>query len=292
MLHRIKNIRKTAKKSPPVIVITNATGVLGNKQPTIQETWQLPGDQADLAQIAMQATSHGSHDPLDAALVAFTKGKGVHPPSHPPMRHLPFSHTIGMSGSLWHNGAEYNLAAKGAPEHILERCDLTEGEREHITLQLHKFAQKGYRVAALAYRPLTRPITSFDDLTKKDKLHFAGLLALANIIQPAARHAIITAVSAGTAVYIITGDHLETAYRLGHELGVVRLRGQVLDARRLEVMSDEELEELLGEARIFARATPEHKRRIVEILKKHRTIATPSNLEELQNRAGQRAVTH
>jgi Ca2+-transporting ATPase len=49
---------------------------------------------------------------------------------------------------------------------------------------------------------------------------------------------------------------------------MVQSRDQVFDSRRMSVMSDEELEEVIGEIRVFSRVIPEHKYRILALLKK------------------------
>ena len=72
---------------------------------------------------------------------------------------------------------------------------------------------------------------------------------------------------------MITGDHFETAFHIGKQLGMVETRDQVFDSRRMNVMSDEELEEVIDSIRVFSRVIPEHKYRILALLKKHNITA-------------------
>jgi Ca2+-transporting ATPase len=178
-----------------------------------------------------------------------------------------------MSGNIWHNGKEYELAVKGAPEHVLLRCDLTENEHEKAVAQLHKLTGNGYRVIALAHNTLKKPITKFADLHKHDKLTFAGFVAVADILRPEAKSAIQAALRAGVTVRMITGDHFETAYHIGRQLGMVHSREQVFDARHMNVMTDEELDKVIENIRVFSRVIPEHKYRILALLKKHNITA-------------------
>ncbi len=159
MLRRIKTVRNRMKnrrtpKSTGAVVITDKTGVLTKSQPVVGGTWQPPEAKASLAEIAVQAVDPAAGDPLDAALAAFAEGKGYRASPYQPCHSLPFDQATGMSGNLWHRGSEYLLAAKGAPEWVLERSDLTESERERADMQARKLAAKGYRVIALAHRTL------------------------------------------------------------------------------------------------------------------------------------------
>src|SRR5690606_6335554 len=108
---------------------------------------------------------------------------------------------------------------------------------------------------------------------KKDTLDFAGFIAIADALRPEAKRAVNSALKAGVSVRMITGDHFETAFYIGKELGMVTRRDQVFDSRRMRNMSDEELEKIIEETLIFSRVIPEHKYRILEILKKHHITA-------------------
>lgn len=257
-------------------IATDKTGTLTKNQLTVQATWHPENAHAHLARIMQISTNLSAQkyrDPLDTAFSMFTEEKQVHRPTQPPLLSLPFDQATAMSGNLWHSGGEYELAVKGAPEHVLLRCDLTENEHEKATALLHKLTGNGYRVIALAHGTLKKPIAKFTDLHKKDKLTFAGFVAVADILRPEAKSAIQTALRAGVTVRMITGDHFETAYHIGRQLGMIHSRDQVFDARHMSVMSDEQLDEIIGNIRVFSRVIPEHKYRILALLKKHNITA-------------------
>jgi magnesium-transporting ATPase (P-type) len=65
---------------------------------------------------------------------------------------------------------------------------------------------------------------------------------------------------------MITGDHAVTARAIGAQLGIVGEDGRVLTGAQLEDMSDRELAQVAPEVDVFARASPEHKLRLVEAL--------------------------
>jgi Ca2+-transporting ATPase len=257
-------------------IATDKTGTLTKNKLTVHEIWQPRGVHIDLPQLltkAVNRNSHGMHDPLDTALSDFATLKHAKHPTQPALTNFPFDQSVAMSGTLWHNGDKYELVVKGAPEHVLIRSDLTESEHEEAETMLHKLTADGYRVIAIAHRGLTHSITTLDQLKKSEKLTFAGFVAVADILRPEAKKAVQAALRAGVTVRMITGDHFETAYHIGRELGMVTHRDQVFDSRRMSVMSDEELEKTIDSIRVFSRVIPEHKYRILSLLKKHNITA-------------------
>jgi len=257
-------------------IATDKTGTLTKNQLTVQETWQFHKDTRKFIRsmaYAVNHSSHKTHDPLDTALANYASEKGAKEPAYQPFATLPFDQSVAMSGNVWHNGSDYHLAIKGAPEHVLARCDLTENEREIASAELHKLTASGYRVVAVAHSDLSKPIEDFDDLKGRHPLEFDGYVAIADILRPEAKKSIQAALRAGVTVRMITGDHFETAYHIGKQLGMVTSRDQVFDSRRMNVMSDEQLEKIIENTRVFSRVVPEHKYRILELLKKNNITA-------------------
>ncbi len=64
---------------------------------------------------------------------------------------------------------------------------------------------------------------------------------------------------------MITGDHGETARAIGAQLGI-GLGRPALTGAQIELMDDEALREVVDSVDVFARASPEHKLRLVQAL--------------------------
>ena len=118
----------------------------------------------------------------------------------------------------------------------------------------------------MAYTALRTSIDSLEQLPARQGLQFVGLVGVADSVRPEARPSIARAHQAGITVRMITGDHFETAYQIGRQLGLVQGRDEVYDCRRLGQLSDDELATVVARARVFSRVIPEHKHRILTAL--------------------------
>jgi Ca2+-transporting ATPase len=97
-----------------------------------------------------------------------------------------------------------------------------------------------------------------------------GLLGMIDPPRPEARRAVDQCRQAGIRVIMITGDHPVTASAVAREVGLIppgTRSHTVITGPELNKMSDPELKEALREVRVFARVAPEHKLRLVDILK-------------------------
>lgn len=274
-------------------IATDKTGTLTKNILSVQETWHPKWATQSLALTMYKSINHRSgertQDPLDRALSHYSvtsegmdEGTGgvTSSAANKPITlpgadtreiNLPFDQAYAMSGAIWrtaHQTAnQWELAVKGAPEHIIERSHLTKSQAEEIEAALQQLTSQGYRVIAVAHMPLKRPLSHFIELPAKQKLSFVGLVAVADTLRPTARHAIAVAQRAGVSVRMITGDHRETAYAIGLKLGLVSSRDEVFDSRRMDELSDSQLATEAHNAKVFSRVTPENKFRLLQVLK-------------------------
>ncbi len=251
-------------------IATDKTGTLTENLLSVQETWQPSWTDHHLPTIVHRTINHHSehsHDPLDVALISFTAAEEAINLKGESVAKLPFDQTFSMSGNVWHHRGKHELVVKGAPEQIIARSTLTKAQKEEIETALHQLTSQGYRVIALGTTSLDKPLFSFIEMHSKLRLNFGGLIAVADTIRPAARHAIAVARRAGVTVRMITGDHLETAFAIGLKLGLVDTREQVFDSRRMSELTDKQLAIEAHDARVFSRVTPENKFRILTVLK-------------------------
>ncbi|MCY4524967.1 MAG: cation-translocating P-type ATPase, partial [Anaerolineaceae bacterium] len=126
-------------------------------------------------------------------------------------------------------------------------------------------AQQGLRVIGIAWRALdTVPETLTPEIERD-----LSLLALVGIVDPArpeARMAVETARGAGLRSIMITGDHALTAQAIARDLGILGPDGAALTGSELDTLDDDQLRERLQHSSTFARVSPTHKLRLVQVL--------------------------
>lgn len=259
-------------------IATDKTGTLTENKLTVHDIWQPNFSHSDLVDVITRATNIRAkkvHDPLDTALSDYVELKNTSSRIQrgAPVSVFPFEYSLSMSGNLWENKDKYDLYIKGAPEKILDRCDIEKSQRSVVEEKLYEMTSNGYRVIAFAHMLDIKKINSLSAFDKSAKLEFDGFSAVSDILRPEAKQAIREAIKAGVTVRMITGDHFETAYHIGMELGLITSRNQVFDSRKMSEMTDEQLELAVNNIRIFSRVVPEHKYRILAILKKNNITA-------------------
>jgi magnesium-transporting ATPase (P-type) len=122
-------------------------------------------------------------------------------------------------------------------------------------------AERGYRVLATAYRDADAESASEEAI--REGLVLAGLLGMEDPVRDEAVTAVQATRDAGIRVIMVTGDHATTATAIGGQLGLKTGEEGAVEGRRVEAMSDEELE-AVTRTDVFARVAPEHKLRIVQ----------------------------
>ncbi|MBE3575317.1 MAG: cation-translocating P-type ATPase [Firmicutes bacterium] len=102
-------------------------------------------------------------------------------------------------------------------------------------------------------------------------LVLVGVVGLYDPPRPEVREAIQVAAHAGIRTLMLTGDHLQTALSVARELGLLEegfsVSGQAMSGADLDRLSDEALLLRLDRLRVCARVSPEHKLRLVRLLK-------------------------
>ncbi len=162
---------------------------------------------------------------------------------------------------------------KGAPETVLEKCDrvrvegevreLDEDLRHEIEEKNHDYANDALRVLGFAMKEDVDPDASDEDL--ESDMIFLGLQGMIDPPREEVKEAMEDCRTAGIKVVMATGDNVETAKAVGEQLGFSK--ENAVTGQELDQMSDEELQNSIGEVEIFARVDPEHKVRISEALK-------------------------
>lgn len=266
----VRNLRAIETVGVITTIATDKTGTLTQNRLTIQKTFSLTSEKSLTNTIFWSSNlSHETGDPLDAAFSEYTKKQGSQFTTTQPENSFSFNQDLAMSGNLWHEGSEFRLSIKGAPESFVERSSLSKKDKAATKDKIQEFASQGLRVIAVANIKINQTIATLEDLKDLDyQLELVGIVGVADILRPESADAIKVARKAGVSVRMITGDHPETAYHIGKELGLADNKEQIFDASQIKQLSDEELEAAVKKSLVFARITPESKYKILKILEK------------------------
>jgi magnesium-transporting ATPase (P-type) len=213
-------------------------------------------------------------DPTEGALIAFAVKAGLDRDEErqawPRQDEIPFESEHRFMATLHHDHHGHaRVYLKGAPERVLELCRW-EGEvgtaldPDRWAELLEAAAARGERLLGLAVRPLEdrRATVAFEDIDRSFVL--LGFVGMMDPPREEAIAAVARCQAAGIRVKMITGDHAVTAHAIGRMLGLSD--APPVTGEALESMTPEALARAAAESDVFARASPEHKLRLVEAL--------------------------
>jgi magnesium-transporting ATPase (P-type) len=218
---------------------------------------------------------HG--DTMDAALLSLGRKGGLDDAFErqewPRDDSIPFDSSHRFMATLHHDhmGRGF-MYIKGAPERLFAMCarERHAGDERPIRLDYwhrkqQELGEQGQRVLAVAFRTAAdhdRSVT-FNDV--EQGLTLLGLYGFTDPPRDDARDAVSACHSAGIRVKMITGDHATTARAIAAQLGIDQGH-RAVTGQELEAMDDVALQQLVADTDVFARASPEHKLRLVQAL--------------------------
>lgn len=206
-------------------------------------------------------------DPTELALLDFGEraglGKEQAEAGMPRTGELSFDSDRKMMTTL-HGSVSYT---KGAPDEVLKRCThiLTAGGTVRLSGEIRRQVQEAMEdMAKDALRTLAVAMRSGITRPEEAELTFLGLVGMRDPARPEAARAVADFREAGVTTVMITGDHVDTAFAIGKQLGIVERFEQCMTGEALGRLTGEALEEKLENTRVFARVSPAQKVRIVD----------------------------
>ena len=251
------------------VICSDKTGTLTTGRPAVAVLRPIGehSDERTLLDSALLAAEPNPFDPLDIAILEHARSEGVDAGLRTIVRDYGFDPKARYMSHVWRSNGEFEVAAKGALEGILERsraAPAIHAQAESVNAEL---AGQGMRVLAVAAGRLPRLGRSRHD--DEAHLDFQGLVGFADPLRPGVREAISECREAGIRVIMITGDHPTTARALGAALDMA---GSAVVATGADIEAPDRLERALSQANIFARVRPEQKHTLVRELKRRGEI--------------------
>ena len=174
------------------------------------------------------------------------------------------------SSATIHSGSRSITLIKGAPEKILPFCKEYYSEngaklpwiyRNEMLVTMKRLSGNAVRLLAVAISetPIS-PNRVFDSLA------LVGILCIQDPIRPEAKAGVSKVMKAGIQIVMITGDSLDTAMAVAHEVGLVKGKNDLaMTSDELSKLDDKQLEAILPQLRVVCRALPADKSRLVKV---------------------------
>lgn len=265
------------------IILTDKTGTLTQNIMAVKKFWLennrlLPdlikacifGNTASLIEKAEKNTFDIVGDKTDGALLLFAKKMDnleTIKNSGKILDEYAFDPEIKTVTTIWENNGTKHVFVRGAPEVILEKSRLKEGEREKIKELFESYAKEGLRVIGFGTK-ISKASSNIKREEAEKDITFLGFVGIYDPPRPEAAKAVEEARLAGIHTIMVTGDNHLTALSIASEIGLIEKNEDVVTGEEMEKLPDLELEKLILKTRIFARTKPEDKLRLVSIFKK------------------------
>ena len=172
------------------------------------------------------------------------------------------------------------LYVKGAPEIVHSLCKQTCANvgKAAIDEQLLKYQQQAMRTLGFAYQVLgDGDATIENNAVVADNLTFLGIVAISDPVREDVPAAVKECIKAGIDVKIVTGDTPGTAKEIGRQIGLwSNSDGErnIITGPEFAALSDKELDSIVLDLKIIARARPMDKKRLVEALQRKNQVVS------------------
>lgn len=234
-----------------------------------EEVTSLPEPVSELLRTASLSCDPRSHDPMETELLQvgshFNPEQSISAQRLERVHQYPFRSSRPWVTQLWRGeqGSPLEVTTKGAPEAILNLCNIDGPERATYLAMAEAMAQSGLRILAVA-----KGTHSLNEPYPEEPSQFAqrwlGLLGFEDPLKPSARRSVELCKSAGVRVLMITGDHPATAKAIAEQAGIVG--GGVVSGSEFERADSAHRALLVQSNAVFARVSPLHKLQIVKAL--------------------------
>lgn len=212
-------------------------------------------------------------DPTEIALIKSARDFGIdkkkETENEPRIKEYPFSSERKMMSIV--RGEKIKTSyVKGAGSFILNHCTkefvngkivlITKKRKKEIHEICGKMESRGLRVLGFAFRQIARVTQE----QAENHLTFSGFQGMIDLPREEVKRAIANAIDAGIEIKILTGDSALTTKAIADKIGI---KGELIDGRELEKLTETEWNDIVFSKTIFSRITPQQKLKIVEILK-------------------------
>ena len=280
----VKQMKTVETLGSATVICTDKTGTITENKMSLAKVFVLAtnkiaaaeniveDEEKKLISIAMWASEPIAFDPMEIALHnAYQKIIKVDERADYKMVHeYPLSGKPPMMTHIFENNSGVRIiAAKGAPEALMNIVSLTQNEKQQIEEAIKIITTDGYRV--LAVGEATFEGNNFPATQQEYKFVFKGLVGFYDPPKENIKTVLESFYNAGISVKIITGDNAATTTAIAKQ---VSFKGyeKSISGDELMKLSDADLKETVVDTNIFTRMFPDAKLKIINALKANNEI--------------------
>ncbi|MBI5765728.1 cation-transporting P-type ATPase [Candidatus Falkowbacteria bacterium] len=258
----VKKIKAAETLGSATVIVTDKTGTITENKLKITEIY--PEDEKMIIKKSFYALSEYSLSPIEQE-IKNKAGEFDIEKAPEAIRQRNFGEEGKKTKAILRKiGGDYELFVLGAPEEIFINCqNLPDDTQKELARQ----TEKGRRVIAIAHRKISPDLIKKDFFQLEKELNFAGLISFEDPPREGVKETIAQMALASVRTIMVTGDHPQTASFIAGEIGIANQK--IITGEDMNKLSDDELRESVKKVSVFARATPQHKYRIVEALQKN-----------------------
>jgi len=280
----VKQMKTVETLGSATVICTDKTGTITENKVSLAKLFVLKtqkissldetlgDDEKELIRLAMWSSEPIPFDPMEVALhKAYEKAieqderelfKMIHEyplGGKPPMMTHLFEDTKGTR----------IIAAKGAPEAMMNVSNLLSEEKQQIEKAIKELTSEGYRVLGVGETLFDG--TNYPKNQQDFKFQFKGIVAFYDPPKQNIKQVLENFYAAGITVKIVTGDNAETTTSIAKQIGF-KGYGKSLSGDELMKLSDAELQERVMDTNLFTRMFPDAKLKIINALKAKQQI--------------------
>ncbi len=271
------------------VVCSDKTGTLTRNQMTVKQCYingELLGEEKlaqDEGELFLEACTlcndaalgeNRMGDPTELALLDLAAKHGYDKKSlenkMPRIDERAFDSERKRMTTVHRRGTDKVSYCKGAADEMIDLCTsvMMHGREVPFSARAKRETRAGIeQMAGNALRVLGFAMKKKGNLTEEKGMIFLGLAGMIDPPRDEAKGAVESFRGAHVDTVMITGDHVDTAFAISRELGIADHKEQCMTGSQVDALSPSEFAHKVGDIRVFARVSPEHKVRIVEALR-------------------------
>ena len=192
---------------------------------------------------------------------------------------IPFDFSRKIMSVIVTTNGNHRLIVKGAPEEIFKRCTRFELNGELLEMyemlitdlkqEYDDLSMEGFRVLAVAYKDIENIKERYSKDDEQD-LILKGYIAFLDPPKPTAKKTIETLKNLGIDFKVLTGDNELVTKKVCTDIGIdVK---DLITGDRIELLNDNQLQDVVKTASVFARLSPLQKEKVIRALHSNKRV--------------------